>query len=623
MPPPIPAPPAPGLGKEPHLEELERLRQENTRLRQDRRLYQELLASNSFMVRWDSQGRVVHLNQYALDFFGYRPEEIVGRPLLGSLIPEVDSWGRNLNPMVRALVAEPHRFPINENENQRANGERVWVSWRNHPVLNAAGQLQEVISVGVDITQRKRAEEALRAGELRYRVLFQSSPVALMEKDASLLKAYLEQKEAEGVEDWVRWVDENPAEVRQAMGLVRHMDQNLALYELFEVEPGQPLDTNLAQQDPVRFLRLARQIIPALAEGRIVSHEREDSFYTAKGNLRHVVLRSTAVPGHEDSLSRVVIALIDITERKRAEEELRASERKFRLIINTTNQGFCLTGPDLAIQEVNEALCHLLEYTEGDLLGRDIKGLVADEPTRRLLSLDSEELAQQEPLVSEMALWVKDGSRQVPVLTFGNWLLQEDGELAGYFSFVADLSRQKRNEEELRASREKFRRLSNHDSLTNLHNTRFLYQDLERLIAAQKEAGGRFSLIFLDLDHFKEIVDTHGHLNGSRAIREVAHTIRELLSEPSYAVAYAGDEFVVVLPGYDRGLALDKAREICLTLAERVFLSAFDLEVRLTASAGLATFPDDAQDMQTLLALADQALFGSKRHGRNRVTVGG
>lgn len=160
--------------------------------------------------------------------------------------------------------------------------------------------------------------------------------------------------------------------------------------------------------------------------------------------------------------------------------------------------------------------------------------------------------------------------------------------------------------------------LSIHDDLTGLFNTRHLYQSLAHLIAQ----GGPFALIFMDLDDFKRVVDTHGHLLGSQVLQEVAQTIRACLLEPACGVSYGGDEFVVVLPGAGKDQALAKAREIKDRLAATCYLASHGLDVRLQASLGVAAFPQDARDLKGLLALADQAMFNVKRHGKNAVEPG-
>ena len=160
--------------------------------------------------------------------------------------------------------------------------------------------------------------------------------------------------------------------------------------------------------------------------------------------------------------------------------------------------------------------------------------------------------------------------------------------------------------------------LALHDNLTGLYNTRYLYQSLTELIESGKTANFSLSLIFMDLDHFKDVVDTHGHLNGSRAIQQVAATIKQSLEDPAYAVAYAGDEFVVVLPGFDQARARQKADEIRSRIKSTVYLLDQGIEVRLQVSFGIATFPENASDLTSLLGKADRELFAMKAE-RNKV----
>jgi diguanylate cyclase (GGDEF)-like protein len=161
------------------------------------------------------------------------------------------------------------------------------------------------------------------------------------------------------------------------------------------------------------------------------------------------------------------------------------------------------------------------------------------------------------------------------------------------------------------------------DNLTGLYNTRYLYQLLETLIPASADVAVPFSLIFLDIDDFKRVVDTHGHLNGSQALQEVATLIRHCIAEPAFGVSYGGDEFVVVLPECGKHEALRKAEDIRLRLSQTSFLGNQGLQVRIQASFGVATYPEDASDRQGLLALADQAMFRVKRRGKNAVGASG
>lgn len=168
-------------------------------------------------------------------------------------------------------------------------------------------------------------------------------------------------------------------------------------------------------------------------------------------------------------------------------------------------------------------------------------------------------------------------------------------------------------------SEKKFREQAIHDNLTGLYNTRFLYKALSELIEKSSTAGQAFSLIFMDIDNFKRVVDTHGHLKASRALQEIAATIKSTLKPPAFAVAYGGDEFVVVLPGLNKQKALEIAEIIRSQINETAYLQKHGLKVHISASFGVSTYPYDAATVSDLLALADQAMFSVKERGKDSV----
>jgi len=116
------------------------------------------------------------------------------------------------------------------------------------------------------------------------------------------------------------------------------------------------------------------------------------------------------------------------------------------------------------------------------------------------------------------------------------------------------------------------------------------------------------------------VVDSFGHLNGSRTIAELADVVRSVLPEGCYGVSYGGDEFVVVLAGHDHNQGMKVAENIRRAIEQTRFLATLDLAIHITVSCGVATFPDNGQTLTELLGCADQALFKSKSKGKNTVT---
>ncbi len=123
------------------------------------------------------------------------------------------------------------------------------------------------------------------------------------------------------------------------------------------------------------------------------------------------------------------------------------------------------------------------------------------------------------------------------------------------------------------------------------------------------------------MDNFKHVVDTYGHLNGSQALKEVATTIKSCLKGLCFGVAYGGDEFVIVLPGFNKLWAVEKAEQIRSKMKQTTYLIKEGYNVHLGASFGLATFPDDTESRTGLLALADKAMFHIKQIGKGSIGI--
>lgn len=155
------------------------------------------------------------------------------------------------------------------------------------------------------------------------------------------------------------------------------------------------------------------------------------------------------------------------------------------------------------------------------------------------------------------------------------------------------------------------------DDVSGFYNTRFLHKELEILIAKER----RFSLVFMDLDNFKQVVDTHGHQLASQTLGEVAAVIASPLKAGASLVRYGGDEYVVILPGQGKKQARKKIEEIRTAIVEATFLQQAGLEVKVTASFGIASYPTDADSKKELLRLADESMYRSKAGGKNQVTV--
>lgn len=139
------------------------------KLEQSERRYRELVeAANSIVMKFDPDGNITFINQYAQAFFGFDEEEILGKNIVGTILPKSESTGRDLENMIKEVLKTPDDYVSNENENSLKNGERVWVDWSNKGITDEDGNLIELLCMGHDITKRKKYEAALKKSEERF-----------------------------------------------------------------------------------------------------------------------------------------------------------------------------------------------------------------------------------------------------------------------------------------------------------------------------------------------------------------------------------------------------------------------------------------------------------------------
>ena len=148
-------------------------------LRESEEKYRELVENaNSIILKWDKTGNVTFLNEYAQRFFGYTGDEIIGKPVMGTIVPATGS-DRDLSLMIEDIIRHPGDHTVNENENITKDGQRVWIRWQNKPLFDENGQFDGLFSIGTDITERRSAEKALRASEEHFRTLFENAPIGI------------------------------------------------------------------------------------------------------------------------------------------------------------------------------------------------------------------------------------------------------------------------------------------------------------------------------------------------------------------------------------------------------------------------------------------------------------
>jgi len=273
---------------------------------------------NSIILRWDLCGNITFLNEYGLQFFGYAAEEISGKNVVGTIVPETERSGRDLSAMIDDLIAHPDRYVANENENVKKNGERVWISWTNRAILDENGLLVELLSVGNDITPRKKAEDALQNQLHFLQQLIDTIP--------------------------------NPFYYKDITGIF--LGCNTAFQEFVNLPKDKIIGNNIFNIVPADLAKSIYEHEAALLRRK--EPQAFEGIYThADGGRRDVVFNTAAYSSREGGLAGVVGIIFDLTARKRAERALLESERKLRSIVGKSLDGIILVNEKGLITEWN------------------------------------------------------------------------------------------------------------------------------------------------------------------------------------------------------------------------------------------------------------------------------
>jgi diguanylate cyclase (GGDEF)-like protein/PAS domain S-box-containing protein len=278
---------------------------------------------------------------------------------------------------------------------------------------------------------------------------------------------------------------------------------------------------------------------------------------------------------------------------------LRHSKAHYRALVENSAYGICRCSKDGSFLDVNQVLVTMLGYkSREDLQSANLASDILQDPVKRAQLLErSLRTGRVDPVETD---WKRKDGTTLRVRLSGRKVRGEKGALDGYGIIVEDVTRQRALEDQLRKQ-------AASDGLTGLANYRQLVDVLGSEIARTKRTGREFTLLFLDLDGLKQINDRYGHPAGSRALCRLANVLRLCCRTIDTAARYGGDEFALILPETGAGAATLVARRICELFAND------GEEPKLTVSVGVASYPDDADSIGTLLYAADGALYLMKK----------
>jgi diguanylate cyclase (GGDEF)-like protein/PAS domain S-box-containing protein len=349
--------------------------------------------------------------------------------------------------------------------------------------------------------------------------------------------------------------------------------------------------------------------------------------------------RHSLVPAFDAAgvVQRVAVFAENITERKVAQLALQASEAQYRFLAENTADTVWQLNARMCFTFVNGAYPLMTGFDREELMGKPVMdfftpegrdivaGIMKKRQESEAAGLTNVSMRFEVPHIHKTGapFWVEINS---------NPIYDASGAISGYNGITRDIHERKQYQHKLEeANRQLQEQLQENvalhamlteqtirDPLTGLHNRRYLEETLPRELSRAKRVGYPMALIMVDLDHFKRVNDTYGHPTGDAVLKAMASILLHGAREGDIICRFGGEEFLVALPNMTVEHALTRAKAWQATLGQTsIQHGAFS--VQITLSAGISAFPDHGADIDTLLHLADEALYRAKANGRNRV----
>lgn len=528
----------------------------------------ELLAETlgEMVSRHDPQGTYTYASPASRDLFGYEPEELVGRSAYEFLHPaDVDDI-RGANS---ALVNGGDKIEVRYRHRHK-DGSYVDCEAIAHAVRDEDGDLRELIVLKRDISEVLDGDVLRRQWE----ICFKRTSRGITVTDAATGTI----------------VSLNPALAEMHGGTVGDF-------------VGKPLTTLFTPESA----RLIPDVSATIDQNTYVSYDSE-----------HVRLDGTVFPVHAEVMatrdergesSYRIAWYDDLTERRAVERRAGLAERDFEAAFHASPHGVAIVGLDGRFLHVNQKLAEIVGYPAEELVGLTFQEIThPDDLDDDLAQVDALLLGEIDTYELEKRYYTREG-HLIWVLLAVAIVRDEDGSPRHFISQIQDISARKRLEAHTYE-------LANRDPITSLYNRRRFEEELKRQIGRCRDDGESAALILLDLDRFKNVNDSAGHVAGDRLIRLVGRALDEHICEPDIAARIGGDEFAVIL----RDLDLAQARAIAEEL--RRAIATTDTERDCTASVGLCRLHGDVPDAETCFRAVDQAMYRAKGQGRDQVVVG-
>jgi diguanylate cyclase (GGDEF)-like protein/PAS domain S-box-containing protein len=510
----------------------------------------------------DGQGHCSFVNQAWEDYTGRQVEQEIGSRWLeavhGEDRPSLErAWTEAFG--LRRPLAMEYRL-------RRADGSHGWIHHAAVPINDDTGKLAGYLGTCHDITEQRAAELDAKAKEQQIRLLADNVPVLIAYFDAANLECLFANKNY--AQMW-GWNEQSiiGRKVRDVIG-----------------EEG---------------YRVIGPYIERVVKGEAVTYER--AVKAANGSER--VLEVNLLPQKDDKGRTVAgfVLISDITRHRLAERAVRESEERLRKFADATHEGI-LFHENGILSDCNDAVARLTGYSHRELVGTAVIDYIP--PDFRDEAVNALRTGYERPYESEIV--TKEGTR-IPV-EFEGRVMTIDGKTYR-MSVMRDIRRRK-------ASQARIHYLAHHDLLTGLPNRALLLDRLDFILASARRRDTQVAVLFIDLDNFKTVNDSLGHVAGDALLKIAATRIEKTLRTMDVVSRHGGDEFLVVLPDLENDQSpIAVADKLLAAIAEPVELEGQSLSV--SPSIGISVFPRDGVTPDALIKNADAAMYLAKERGRS------
>ena len=546
------------------------------RLQESERRFRALIENSSDAIALtNAEGVTTYVSPANRRITGYDDHEVIGRCGFDFIHPDDCE---TIKTQFSENTFKPGQPVIFQFRIRHKNGSWRWIECTNNNLL-AEPSIQSIVVNYRDITERKQTQQALIASEDRFQLVVRASNDAIWDLDLI-------------TEDL--WWNENFAKM---FGYLPE-----------DIEPGMASWNNRVHpDDQARVLSSMQTVLDSGGQTWAAEYRmrRSDETYA------HVLDRGYVVHDERGKPVRMIGSIMDLSERMRAEQALEQLQRQHELILNCAGEGIYGINQDGITTFVNPAAARMLGYEVSELLNRPL-GIVLLRPGQDLEpNCFTEELLIVAPLksglthqVPEDIFWRKDGT-SFPV-EYISTPIKEGNEIVGAVIIFRDIIERKAQTAALKYQ-------ATHDALTELPNRTLVHDRLQQGVLTAQREHQSLSLLFLDLDRFKEINDTLCHHHGDLILQQTGQRLKGILREMDTVARLGGDEFAILLPNTDVQGALLVVNRALAELQQPFILGGMALDIG--ASIGIAIFPQHGNDMDTLMRHADVAMYLAKETG--------